>query len=396
MAKSELVKKLKGMSKNNKMAPQVERLLQRGFDAAKIAKRLQMPVAKVDAVAATFVSDLAKKERAHRAEIKLINEENDKLRCDIENLEALQETVRHSCVALNPVPMVYRSTMTSSKTRSTASLILGDWHIGNYISKRQIEGINEFNLRMATHRVDFLGDKFLHNINTMRAGFKIDELVIMCVGDFISGGIHKELDMFNEFSPPEQAVKAGGLLGNLIVSLAPHFEHVRVVAQNADNHGRLYPKPMAKSKGAHNYNVVVNAVMEQMTSKCKNVRVEVQPGMKGVIKVESTKFLTQHGDVIKGWQGIPHYGIEREKNREKVKRMVFRRLMKESEGIDFDVMVIGHFHEFNWREEIIVNGSLTGTDEYDHASGRFGMPHQVSFLVHPRHGVHSFNRWILA
>jgi hypothetical protein len=226
----------------------------------------------------------------------------------------------------------------------------------------------------------------------MRAGFSIDELVILCVGDFISGNIHKELEMTNEFSAPRQSVKAGGLLADLLQFLSPHFESVRVECQGADNHARLYPKPMAKGKAEHSYNVVVYSTMQDRCANLKNVAFNIPEGMKNVVLIQDTRFLTQHGDIVRGWMGTPHYGVERENNRERIKRQVIRKLGLD---IDYDVMVIGHFHAFDWQERTIMNGSLSGTSEYDHACGRFALPHQISFLVHPTHGVHAFNRWNL-
>jgi hypothetical protein len=40
-----------------------------------------------------------------------------------------------------------------------------------------------------------------------------------------------------------------------------------------------------------------------------------------------------------------------------------------------------------------MNGSLSGTTEFDHSCGRHAAPAQTSFLVHPKYGIFDFVPW---
>jgi predicted phosphodiesterase len=387
-----LVKKL---SEQGWRTNRVERLLISGLTISEIAKREHLQKEVVDNVAQRVIERLAREVRALKAESKLLEEEKVKLENLLDQQRVITSVIQTACESLRPFPIQYRPA-SSKKTQSSAVLVLSDWHIGEKIKPDEVEGVNAFNLSIAQRRVQNLGERFLHNIDTMRGGFQIDDCHVFALGDFISGNIHHELVMHNEFPPPVQAVKAGNLLANLLMGLAPHFRTVVVECNEADNHGRLFPKPMAKGKTQNNYNVVVYAVAQALCAAQKNIVFNIHSGMKQVVEVQGTRFLLQHGDTIRAWMGIPHYGIEREKNREKIKREVLKKIQRLKYDIRFDVMVIGHFHMFGWEEEIIRNGSLSGTAEYDHASGRFAIPHQVSFLVHRKYGVHTFNRWRVA
>jgi hypothetical protein len=388
-------KKTKEKSLPAKYYSKIVKLLSEGKGVIEIAKRLRIKERLIQSKVVPIAQEYTKEAKILSAEHRIVKRELDVARVKLEKMSELRAEVFRACESLRPLPMVYKPIGTS-KTVSSATLTVSDWHIGEAIKATEIEGMNEFNYQIAEARVRMLGERFLHNIETMRTGFRIDELHILAVGDFIAGNIHQELLMYAEFPPPTQAVKAGRLLGALVHYLSPHFTRIFVECNSADNHGRLFPKPMAKGKSENNFNVVTFSVAEALCERLDNVTFHLHPGMKHVVKIQNTRFLTQHGDVIRGWMGLPHYGIEREKNREKAKRIVIKKIAELKADIGFDVMVIGHFHAFGWEEEIIRNGSLSGTGEYDHASGRFATPHQVSFLVHPKWGVHTFNRWVLA
>ena len=53
---------------------------------------------------------------------------------------------------------------------------------------------------------------------------------------------------------------------------------------------------------------------------------------------------------------------------------------------------IGHFHVPGLMEagRVMINGSLSGTSEFDHLNGRHADPAQVAFLVHPKYGWFNF------
>jgi hypothetical protein len=55
---------------------------------------------------------------------------------------------------------------------------------------------------------------------------------------------------------------------------------------------------------------------------------------------------------------------------------------------DYDVLCVGHWHQYIHLRRLIVNGSLKGYDEYAY-SGNFGFepPTQALWITHPRYGI---------
>jgi len=296
--------------------------------------------------------------------------------------DALSSAVR----AIEPYPRVnYTRTKDPSKS---VSLVcdLSDLHIGEVIRSAEVEGLNEFNWAIAQDRM-FQYDKNLIKWSAVqRKVYPIDELVILAKGDYISGNIHQELLTTNEFPAPVQAVNAGHLIGEFVSRLASHFDRVRFIGVGADNHSRLNPKPQAKQKAQNSYSFVTHAIVRECLRKHSNVEFIEAEGMKYLAEIKGWRFLIEHGDALKGWAGLPFYGMQRGMGKEALRRMGGNR--------DFHYWSMGHWHTPCIIEgRILINGSLSGTSEFDHSCGRHSEPCQVSYMVHPKYGLFNWVAW---
>ena len=284
--------------------------------------------------------------------------------------------------ACDPPPRIPWKSGRKSGKPVVAVLKLSDWQIGEVISAAETAGFGRFNWEIAQQRVAFILDAFLRWIETQRHGYRIDECTLLCEGDWISGDIHRELSVTNEFPVPVQAANAGKLLGDAIMRVSQHFTRVHVSSVGADNHGRLTARPQFKQKATNNLSYIVETIAAAYVARLKNVKFERAQGIQALVEVNGKRFLSMHGDTVRGWMGIPYYGLERLRGREASRRM---------QQAGFDYISLGHFHVPSWTSgNLLINGSLTGTTEFDHAVGRHAAPSQVAFLVHPIHGVFNF------
>lgn len=308
--------------------------------------------------------------------------------------QLLARAVKESIDAWEPLaPIPYHvPRKLRSETKMAAVVKFSDWHIGEIIRKEETEQFGVFNWEIAQKRIEEIAQKVIRWVTMHRLAFNIPELHVFCEQDFISGNIHKELEVTNEFPLPVQAVKAGSLLAATVAMFAPHFPVVKVWEVGGDNHSRLNPKPQAKQKATNSMGYVVYAIANELLSKNKNVIIEnkSQDGMTLLANVLGLMFLLEHGDNVRGSLGFPWYGIARKKHREAFRRMLVRR----KRDIGFDFMSFAHWHVPSIIEEIcLVNGSLSGTTEFDHSQGRHADPSQVSFMVNPRHGIFDWTAW---
>jgi hypothetical protein len=301
-----------------------------------------------------------------------------------EVLEIVHE-LRNAITEAGPVKMAYEPSEKGSAP-CTHVLHLSDWHYGAVTKKDEVDGFGEYNSQIAEKRLLTLGQAIIKKTLAQRHGYVVPRLHILGTADYISGGIHYELDVTNEFPCPVQAVRCGYAMGGLLMMFAPHFETIVVDLVTLDNHGRLTRKPQSSEGGFNNWGYVVAEIAKQYVSKQQNITVNIHAKPSALVTVGPERYLCFHGHQVKAWAGIPYYGLDRRVAMEAVKRMG----LPEQE---FTKMVSGHLHvAFNsimWN----LGGSLSGTDAFDHNCGRHSKPHQTSWFVHPRHGEFDWTRW---
>jgi hypothetical protein len=308
--------------------------------------------------------------------------DNRRLRIKLGERQEFLESLQAAVAAATPQPPVSYNHIRASKTNTpiVPCLNISDLHIGERILAKETEGFGRFNWHIAQERLHNIVRNFLRWIEINREYYRINECHINCLGDYISGDIHDELKVTNEFPVPVQTAKAGLLLGDIFVQLSARFKVLVINEVGADNHGRLQKKPQAKQKTSNNMSYLVHTIANERASRCRNIHFNIAEGAKILVNINTKKFLMEHGDNIRGWAGFPYYGMGRMRGKEAQRRMNTRR--------GFDYWLMAHFHAPAIIESVIlVNGSLSGTSEFDHGQGRYAGPAQVAFMVNPKHGM---------
>jgi hypothetical protein len=308
------------------------------------------------------------------------------------NFKSIASEIAAAVVALEPYPRVlntYDVADANAETPVAAVIKLSDWQIGEVINANETEGFGVYNFAIAEKRIFALVKKVTEWVEMHRkAGYIINELHVFSEGDIVSGNIHYELEVTNEFCVTVAAAKAGMLLAEVIAQLAAHFDKVTVWEMSADNHGRLTRKSQAKQGAANNYGYLSHVICNEVLRDHENVQTMLGEGTKLLANVLGKKFLISHGHHIVSQAGIPYYGLDRDKAREATKR--------QNTDKTFDYLSLGHFHvPAIISGNILINGCLTGTTEFDHMLGRNCHPAQVSFMTHPVHGIFNWVAWDL-
>lgn len=276
-----------------------------------------------------------------------------------ENSEAVAAAA--SELKLSPMPGRPRSGRgLARRSEIDAVMDLGDWHIGEVVLPDETGGFGGFDWTVAQARVAHLVDSFLKYNDCLRQAYRINRLHVRVLGDLISGDIHEELRRYAEFPSPVQTAKSGFLL--------------------------------AEHRGENNFMYLAAVLAETMLERCRNVTVTLHRDIRPLVQVGQTRWLLEHGNDTRAWMGIPYYGIQRSRGREAMRRVGSRG----AEALGFDFRAMGHWHVpgvIEGRE--YVNGSLSGTTEFDHAAGRHAPPSQCSYYV-GRHGPFNWTAWDLS
>jgi len=289
------------------------------------------------------------------------------------------------------------------KSPLSAIQLLGDLHTGEKIDPLEMEGFNAYDLEIEKSRMRYLADKTVRWVASKRLFCKIDELVLICLGDNVSGDIHGELVATNLMPTPVQTAEAAFILSDYAAAMSQHFNNVRIEFFAADNHSRTTVKPPAKQAGLNSYNYIVGIIMQERLRNLPNIKFNMHIGMEDVVWVQDTPYLCTHGHQIKGWSGFPWYGADRHISREAFARMQ-RALQQFNDTVDrylkdlggmFHKLAFAHYHVPLNYSKFIVNGSVSGTNEYDHKNGRYSEPCQVAWLVHPKTGEYDWTAFKL-
>lgn len=324
----------------------------------RIARNWQAPTVTIDEV----------DPEAGPSEEEILREENRRLRAivrrDARNNVGEERVLRAiEAAAAGVVPLPYPS---ESRRRNSITpqgdvkgeaphhrhaVMWSDWHLGEVVDLKQMNGINEYNVDVATKRVKKLVSsmmKFQH-VSPPLSG-----LDIWAMGDMASGKIHR-LEETNEIPAAEQYVMAGYLMADAIRELAPHYLDI-YVGGIVGNHPRAESDP--SSKDSYNSGDWISYEMARaLTRDLENVTWDIPRGGMIVRKFGGKNFLLWHGDGIKGnVSGVPWVALTRRVN-----------ALKEtyaSMGTRIDYLAVGHFHQRSIVPGLYMNGSLIGANEY--------------------------------
>lgn len=260
-------------------------------------------------------------------------------------------------------------------------LFLSDIHYGEVVDPSQINYINTYNREIAKARIEFT---FKTAVELLIDRFNkpvYDGIVVALDGDMISGNIHEELAETNDGPVLQSTVEIAELLIQGIELLANKFGRVFVPCI-VGNHGRIWKKMRAKNRAMDSYEWIVYHIVYKHFKDDDRVNVVIPNGPDVQYSVYGVNFLQTHGDQFRGGTGIAGLfspimlGMARKQGRQQSVKM------------PFDVMVIGHWHQYIHTDKLIINGSIKGMDEY-----AYGLnvpaedPKQALFIVHPDRGI---------
>ena len=270
--------------------------------------------------------------------------------------------------------------------RGVPTLFMSDWHYGEVVEAEQVGGANSFNKTIAKARAKRLVENTIDlAFNHMGKSTVPYPGIVVCLGgDFISGDIHEDLARTNDRTSHQSVHDLGDILGGCIETLAGKFGRV-FLPSVVGNHGRSTRKPPTKNLVYTNYDWLVYCGLERDFRKDKRIRFYIPAETDAVFSIYGHRYLLTHGDHlgVKGGDGIIGAVGPIIRGAMKVHRS------EAQIGRDFDTLLVGHYHTYLSLDQIIVNGSLKGYDDYARLRLRasYQPPQQALWLTHPKWGI---------
>jgi predicted phosphodiesterase len=273
------------------------------------------------------------------------------------------------------------------KTPEVPVAMLCDWHVGETVSLSETNGINRYDGEIAGNRVRRIVGGIIDIARNHGPGL-YPGIVLNLAGDFVSGAIHPELEKTDEEEVIPSALRALDLLDWAVAAIAAEFGSVYVPCV-AGNHGRTTKRPEAKRYVYKNFDWLIYRLLAHRHRNNPKIHFDIPDANEVLYRVFGQRYLLMHGDMlgVKGGDGIIGALGPIARGETKVGKQAA------AIGRDYDVLLIGHWHQPLWLQRVIVANALKGFDEYAHRFLRAppSQPSQPLWFVHPRRGITS--RW---
>lgn len=261
------------------------------------------------------------------------------------------------------------------------TLFASDWHWAEIVDPKQIGGVNQYNISISQNRARALIETAIDLLNNHLKNPDYPGIVFALGGDMVSGDIHEELVATNEVEIMPTVLDLFGVLTWCISTLADTFGRVFVPCVTG-NHGRNTHKIRAKGRNFTSFDWLIYSFLAKRFEGDERVKFLIPDGPDAYYSIYGHKYLLTHGDQFSGGESvIGALGP--------IIRGDHRKRSRNSQiNMQYQTMILGHWHQLIQLERLIVNGSLKGYDEYAYANNfPYEPPRQALWITHPVHGI---------
>ena len=276
------------------------------------------------------------------------------------------------------------------KDEAIAISTISDVHTEEPVVKSIVNNLNEYNLQICEERVTRYFKRLLYMINQARkAGYRVDNLVVGFLGDFITGYIHEELEEVNLLTPVQATLLIQELLikGIKLLSEDGKLEKI-IIPCVPGNHSRTTRKKRFTTGYKNSYEwLMYNNIKKYLIDVGSFNNVEIIIPESEFIYLNLFGYVNKfsHGDHFNYQGGIGGLEVP-------LKKWILR----ENAVIKTDMSWIAHWHQYIVLNKVRVNGSLIGYNSYARAYGFEPEPPKMQFqLLDKRRGFTLNNPIIL-
>jgi hypothetical protein len=261
------------------------------------------------------------------------------------------------------------------------TLLLSDFHWGERVFPKQVNNVNEYTVAIARDRLRYCIETAVHLCRILDRDMRYPGIVVPLGGDMVSGAIHEELRASNEIPTMPVVLDLVDNLVPAIRTLADTFGAVFLPCVSG-NHGRDTLKIYAKGRNHTSFDWLLYQFLARALQADKRITFYIPEGSDAYYRVFDHKYLLTHGDQFRGGDGmIGALGPILRGDHKKRSRNA-------QVEMDYDTMVIGHWHQRIQLTRVIVNSCLKGYDEYAFTNNfPFEQPSQNLWITNPCYGI---------
>jgi hypothetical protein len=300
-----------------------------------------------------------------------------------ERHRAEAEAIRQNVFGLTQqtlAPPKWTVKLSAGKSEHIPVLVLGDFHWGEEVDAGRMGGANEYTIAIAEQAYRTVVTKAIDIATTFLPQNTYPGVIVLRLGDMLSGYIHADLTESNEKQPLVALPSLMRVEGWGLRALADAFGRVHVMSV-AGNHGRMTLKPNHKRGAWDNLDTIAAWWLESEFKTDKRFSWHTPESGDAVFHIYGRRYVATHGHTLGGSGGMGFIGPAAPAVRG-IKRL---HASYAAMGKPVAAAFIGHFHVSLQLEEGWTNGSLVGYAEYgrDHRM-RPSAPTQWLVFFHPK------------
>jgi hypothetical protein len=323
-----------------------------------------------------------KAEATYRSKIAALERELKQASREQADTQAIKECIGTAALGLDKLDLpawVLKEGKVSSP--GVPTLQLSDFHWGERVFPKQVNNVNEFTVAIARDRLKYCVETAIHLCRILDRDMRYPGIVVPLGGDMVSGAIHEELRATNEIPTMPTVLDLVDNLVPAIRTLADTFGAVFLPCVSG-NHGRDTMKIYSKGRNHTSFDWLTYQFLARALQSDKRITFYIPEASDAHYRVYGHKYLLTHGDQFRGGDGmIGCLGPIMRGDHKKRGRSA-------QIGMEYDTMVIGHWHQRIALERLIVNSCLKGYDEYAYTNNfSFEQPSQNLWITHPRYGI---------
>lgn len=329
------------------------------------------------------------REEQRQAEVRHLRAEHKRLIAERANREAIIERIVDAARVPVEVPRYAVRKQTKSLPVRSAVLPVFDCQFGQLVQPDDTPlGIGGFNTDVFDERLQRWLDAVTGSMRDYAASHRVTELVIPFGGDMVEGE-----DIFAgqawqlELDPARQTVEFARrwtkVLSDTLIPFVKEeigVEKLMVVCVPG-NHGKVGGKRKGATPSTMSWDWLAFEWMRDALRAEPINEFAIEPGGAVLFETAGHLFLTIHGDEIKGWGGLPFYGLTRYDGR--AIRMT---------GEVYDYCLLGHHHQpasipNGSGGEFIVSGDWVGGNNLSRFLAAASRPQQRLLFVGEKYGI---------
>lgn len=255
------------------------------------------------------------------------------------------------------------TTKDSGKREVVPVLVASDWHIEETVSAAITNGLNEYNLQIAEDSIKQFFNKACGMIERTKQYNTVNTIVLAILGDIINGVLRAEDLESNQTTPVDAVSIARALIYTGIKKLVSSTGCKIHVICCVGNHGRVTEKIHYSNQVHNSLEYLIYKTLERDFRDHDKVTFNVSEAPYVIQPIFGVSVRFHHGHSARFNGGIGGLAVP-----------VIRKAQQMNTIEHADLDVIGHFHSAQVFSNVIVNGSLVGSNGF---SMSLGLPHDI-------------------